>query len=198
MADKDQILEYLAEHDGIVLADDVRRLGLSTRALERLVYSGQLERVARGMYIDADRMEDSFLVAQYRCPNGIFSMDTALYLHRMTDRNPTRLVMTIPSGKHPRVRSQVELYRFFYLKPELWQLGQTSVLTPSGNSVTVYDPERTICDCIRRIDELDRDEVLTAVKRYMKDPRARLQELLDYAEVFHIRDKVRQYMEVLR
>jgi hypothetical protein len=32
----------------------------------------------------------------------------------------------------------------------------------------------------------------------MKDPRARLQELLDYAEVFHIRDKVRQYMEVLR
>ena len=198
MADKDRVLGYLAEHDGVVLADDVRRLGLSTRALERLVHSGQLERVARGLYIDADRMEDSFLVAQYRCPSGIFSMDSALYLHRMTDRNPTRLVMTILSGTHPRVRSQIDLYRFFYLKPELWQLGKTSVLTPSGNSVTVYDPERTICDCIRRIDELDRDEVLTAVKRYMKDPRARLQELLDYAETFHIRDTVRQYMEVLR
>jgi len=198
VADKDRVLGYLAEHDGVVLADDVRRLGLSTRALERLVHSGQLERVARGLYIDADRMEDSFLVAQYRCPSGIFSMDSALYLHRMTDRNPTRLVMTILSGTHPRVRSQIDLYRFFYLKPELWQLGKTSVLTPSGNSVTVYDPERTICDCIRRIDELDRDEVLTAVKRYMKDPRARLQELLDYAEAFHIRDTVRQYMEVLR
>ncbi len=198
MADKDQILKYLAEHDGVVLSDDIRRLELSTRALERLVHSGHLERVARGLYIDADRMEDSFLVAQYRCPRGVFSMDTALYLHRMTDRNPTRLVMTIPSGTHPRVRSRIDLYRFFYLKPELWKLGQMSVPTPNGNLVTVYDPERTICDCIRRIDELDRDEVLTAVKRYMKDPRARLQELLDYAEAFHIRDTVRQYMEVLR
>ena len=36
------------------------------------------------------------------------------------------------------------------------------------------------------------------MKRYMKDPRARLKELLDYAEVFHLRDKMRQYMEVLR
>jgi predicted transcriptional regulator of viral defense system len=198
VTDKDQALQYLKEHDGVIRLADIRRLEIGSKTLQRLVHSGRLERVARGLYIDADQMEDSFLVAQYRCPRGVFCMDTALYLHRMTDRNPTRLVMTIPSGWNTPLLEQSNRYRFFYLKPELWRLGQTSLLTPSGHPVTAYDLERTICDCIRRIDELDRDEVLSAMKRYMKDPRARLKELLDYAEVFHLRDKMRQYMEVLR
>lgn len=198
MTDKDRALRYLEEHGGVVRLSDIRRLGVGSKTLQRLVYSGRLERVARGLYIDADKLEDSFFIAQYRCPRGVFSMDTALYLHRMTDRNPTRLVMTIPSGWNTPLLEQPDRYRFFYLKPELWRLGQVSLLTPSALPVMVYDLERTICDCIRRIDELDRDEVLSAVRKYMKDPRARLKELLDYAEIFHIRSTVRQYMEVLR
>jgi hypothetical protein len=63
--------------------------------------------------------------------------------------------------------------------------------------VAVYDAERTLCDCLRSIDKLDKDLVLTALKRYMKTPGIDKAKLLEYAAVFKIRDTVLRYMEVL-
>ena len=196
--DQDKVLSYLAENNGIVRARDIRQMGMDTKVLQRLVKSGELERVTHGLYMDADHLEDPFFVAQYRCPQGIYSMDTALYLHQLTDRNPVKLCLTIPSGSNTALLNDASLYRFFYLKEALWEMGQTTISTAYGNQVKVYNLERTICDCIRKIDELDRNEVISAVKTFMKSPGAKLKELMDFAVIFHIRETVRQYMEVLR
>ena len=61
----------------------------------------------------------------------------------------------------------------------------------------VYDAPRTICDCLRNVDKLDKDLILTALKRYMKDPSGDKAKLLEYAAMFKIRDMVLRYMEVL-
>lgn len=196
--DQDKVLSYLAENNGVVRARDIRQMGMDTKVLQRLVKSGELERVTHGLYMDTDHLEDPFFIAQYRCPQGIYSMDTALYLHQFTDRNPVKLCLTIPSGSNTALLTDASHYRFFYMKEALWEMGQTTISTPYGNQVKVYNLERTICDCIRKIDELDRNEVISAVKGYMKNPGAKLNELMDLAEIFHIREIVRQYMEVLR
>ena len=198
MTDKDRVLNYILENNGVIRAKDVRQMDMDTKVLQRLVKRGELERVAHGLYMDAEHLEDPFLVAQYRCSQGVYSMDTALYLHQLSDRNPVKLSFTIPSGWNNALLTESSRYRFFYLKESLWKKGQSTILSAYGNTLKVYNVERTICDCIRKIDELDRDEVLSAVKIYMKRPDAKLQELMNYAELFHIRDTVRQYMEVLR
>lgn len=198
MADKDRVLNFIHENNGVIRAKDVRQMDMDTKVLQRLEKSGDLERVAHGLYMDAEHLEDPFLVAQYRCSRGVFSMDTALYLLQLSDRNPAKLSFTIPSGWNTTLLTESSRYRFFYLKESLWKMGQSTIMSAYGNTLTVYGVERTICDCIRKIDELDRDEVLSAVKIYMKRPDAKLQELMNYAELFHIRDTVRKYMEVLR
>lgn len=198
MSNKDKVLKFIHENNGVIRAQDVRQMGMDTKILQRLDKSGDLERIAHGLYMDTSHLEDPFLVAQYRCPKGVFSMDTALYLHQLSDRNPVKFSITIPSGWNTALLTESSRYRFFYLKDSLWEMGQSTIVSAYGNALTVYNVERTICDCIRKIDELDRDEVLSAVKTYMKRPDTKWHELMIYAELFHIRDTVRQYMEVLR
>lgn len=142
-------------------------------------------------------MEDEYFVTQYRCKSGIFSHETALFFHDLTDRTPFKLMLTIPSGYNTRLLKDKQKYKFFYIKKDFHSIGETIIMTPFGNKIHVYDRERTICDCIKKRDLLDTDLVLDAVKQYMKSPGTDFAKLLKYADVFNIRDVVRQYMEVL-
>ena len=76
-------------------------------------------------------------------------------------------------------------------------LGVCQTETASGMKVKVYDVERTLCDCLKNIDRLDRDLVLTALKRYIKGGDRDSAKLLEYATALKIRDMVYRYLEVL-
>jgi len=106
--------------------------------------------------------------------------------------------MTIPTGHNSRLLKEKDCYQFFYCKPELCEVGITEASTTFGNIVRIYNKERTICDCIKKRDKLDSDLVLSALKRYASEQGNDHACLLHYAEIFKIRNVVKQYMEVLR
>jgi predicted transcriptional regulator of viral defense system len=191
------ITEILKKNNGTFTAAEARSAGIANKDLQRLAEAGLLERVSRGLYISASDMADDYLVAQYKCGQGVFSHETALFFHGLSDRTPLVLMMTIPSGYNTRLLHEKEAYRFFYCKPELHSIGITTVVSPHGNNLRAYDRERTLCDCIKKKAVLDSDLVLSAVKQYMSESGTDLAKLLDYAETLKVRDIVRQYMEVL-
>ena len=191
------ILGLFQKNNGILEAGEVRKLGIDNKVLQRMVESGEIERIGRGLYLDVNYMEDEYVVAQYRCKKGVFSHETALFFHDLSDRTPFQLMMTIPAGYNTRILKETDKYKFFYCKKDCYEIGIIKTATSFGNEVLVYDKERTICDCIRKKDKLDADLVLTAVKRYMKEQGSDYGKLLKYAEIFKVRDKVKQYMEVL-
>jgi hypothetical protein len=104
--------------------------------------------------------------------------------------------MTIPSGWNSQLLTDKN-FLFFYCKANLIERGVNEAETPYGLKVSVYDMERTLCDCLRSIEKMDRDLVLSALKQYMKNPVKDNVKLLEYAGTFKIRDTVRRYMEVL-
>ena len=193
----DTITEILKTNNGMLTAADARNAGIANKDLQRLTEAGLFERISRGLYIVVPDIADEYLVAQYKCGKGVFSHETALYFHGLSDRTPFVLMMTIPSGYNTRLLADKDTYRFFYCKPELHSIGITTAQSPHGNSLHVYDKERTLCDCIKKKAVLDSDLVLSAVKQYMGENGTDLAKLLDYAETLKIRDIVRQYMEVL-
>jgi predicted transcriptional regulator of viral defense system len=191
-----EIFSLLNMGGGYLTAKTAREHGISNTVLRRMAERGQIERAAHGLYIGTDVMPDAFFLTQYRCPKGVFSHETALYLHDLCDRLPLRLSLTIPSGIGSRVLKDDDL-QFFYCKPEFAGLNTERLRTPSGAEVVVYDKERTLCDCLRHMDRLDRDLVLSAVKLYMASPERDNVKLLRVAETFKMRGEVRRYMEVL-
>ena len=91
-----------------------------------------------------------------------------------------------------------KLYKFYYYKEELWEIGQEDIESPFGHLIRVYDIERTICDCIINIDDIGRDVVIKAIKEYIGNKKFRdIAKLYKYAEIFNIKEKVKTYVEVL-
>lgn len=191
------IAELLKLNNGTLKASDAKLAGISYKALQRMTEAGLLERISHGLYISPLDIPDDYLIAQHKCGKGIYSHETALFLHGLSDRTPLQLMMTIPSGFNCTLIKDKALYRFYYSKPSVYPLGVTEILSPHGNKLRVYDKGRTICDCIKKKDQLDSDLVLSAIKQYMRKDESDFAKLLAYAEKLGIRDTVRQYMEVL-
>lgn len=189
--------QLLEEKNGIITSGEAIDAGISYKTIQRMHHSGELEKLEQGLYMNPDLMTDVFYLTQYRCKKGIFSHETALYFHELSDRTPLQMMLTIPSGYNTRLLKEKEKYRFFYIAEKFHSIGKTVLESSFGHSIYVYDKERTICDCIRKKNQLDADIVNEALRRYMKMPGADFSKLLKNAEIFKIKDIVRKYMEVL-
>lgn len=191
-----ELQSVLKQNGGIVTTAQANEVGVSNERLRLLVHSGDLERVTTGIYVLPDEFTDKMFVVQLRRPKIIYSHETALFLHELTDRDPINYMVTVPTGYNP-TRLREDGFTVFTIKRELHEIGVTKLTTMFGNSVTVYDLERTICDCLRSRNNLDIAVVTDAIKRYAKRKDKNLNKLMQMAETFKVTKLLRGYMEVL-
>jgi len=192
----DKLKILLEEHGGTITTAEANAAGISNEGLRLLVSSGTLERVLHGVYISPDAFLDKMFVLQKRLSKIIYSHETALFLHDLTDRDPIRYTVTVPSNYEVK-RLKDENVRVFYIKRELHGLGAMTMPTVFGNKVTAYSPERTICDCVRSRKQMDISVVTDALKRYAKRSNKDLNLLMSMAGQFRIDKVIRNYFEVL-
>lgn len=196
MKQEDIVKKYIEQKNGILKTSELKQAGVDTITLTRLVKKGVIERIARGLYIDINIFEDSYYIFQYQCSKAVFSHETALYFHDLTDRTPIKIMATIPSGYNTKFIKDKN-YVFSYLKQELYDVGKIKVQTPYGNEVYCYDIERTICDLIRDKEKIESYQFTDAMQRYVRLKNKDINKLYKYAEKFNIKEEVRKYMEVL-
>lgn len=196
MAMPNELQSVLNQNGGILTTAQANEVGVSNERLRLLVHSGDLERVTTGIYVLPDEFTDKMFIVQLRRPKVIYSHETALFLHELTDRDPISYMVTVPTGYNP-TRLREDGFTVFTIKRELHEIGVTKLTTMFGNSVTVYDMERTICDCLRSRNNLDIAVVTDALKRYVKRKDKNLNKLMQMAETFKVTKLLRGYMEVL-
>ena len=141
-------------------------------------------------------MQDELLSISKRSDKVIFSHETALYLHGISDRTPFEHTITAPSDCIPSAAVKAEC-KVYYIKPELLDMGKTTLRTPAGNEVPAYDLERTICDIIRSRNKLGTETFLAALKMYAANPKKDLNRLNAYAKKMRVSNILHQYLEVL-
>lgn len=194
---KEDILDIMKENNGIIETSMLSFYNISPKRIQRMAQNGEIERIERGLYLHPDFLEDEYYITRYRLPKGIFSYESALYLHKLSDENPVRFVLTIPSGWNSPLLKDKEKYSFFYLKKELWELGQEKVKTPYGNEVLAYSKERTLAEMISKIDRMDKDLILNALQLGLRTHILDRAMLMHYADYFKSRSLMRTYLEVI-
>lgn len=195
--DHDRILNTLSKNGtDMITTKAAEEAGISRAMLSKLCKTGRLQRIARGQYILSDAMPDEMVSISLRTENLVFSHETALFLHGISDRTPFVHNITVSSDKipSPALREECKVY---YIKPELFDLGRTKMTTPFGNEVPCYDLERTICDIIRSRNKMGTETFLAALIQYAASPRKDLNRLNSYAKKMRLTNVVRQYLEVL-
>lgn len=190
-------MEQLAAADGGVLkTSSVTAMDISKTALAQFISKNKYERVSLGVYLAPDAWRDDAYLLQLRCPQVVFSHDSALFYHDLTDREPLQFTVTAKTGYNPTHLTSTGV-KVFTVKKELYSMGISTAETSFGHLVNVYDMERTICDILRSRNSMETQVFQDALKMYAKRRDKNLQNLMDYAKLFHVEKLMRQYMGML-
>jgi predicted transcriptional regulator of viral defense system len=192
----EELRNILTKNGGTVTTAQANKVGISNERLRLLVKSGELEKASFGVYILPDEFVDKMYTAQLRRPKIIYSHETALYLHDLTDRDPVSYTVTVPTG-YNAVKLREDGFTVFTIKRELHDVGATELTTMFGHTVVAYSLERTICDVLRSRNQMDIAVVTDAIKRYARRKSKNLNTLMKMAETFGVAKPLRSYMEVL-
>lgn len=196
MTNAEKIMQMVKENNGTITSTEVTKAGLSRWSLKIIVDSGKLERSARGVYILPELWDDEMYNLQVQFKRGIFSGETALFLNDLTDRTPNRYQMTFPIGYNVTSLKN-ENVKAIRTKEEFYKLGIVTVLTPAGNTVKAYSREKTLCDILRGISNIDIQIISEAFKQYSKSKEKNIPLLSEYAKILRVEKRLRSYLEVL-
>lgn len=190
------INNILEKNNGIIKTEDLKEENIARHYLKILQEKGEIIKLDRGIYARPDVWEDEMYILQAKYKKSIFSHETALFLHELTDRTPIYYRVTIPNNYNPK-NLKYENVKLNYSVNELLEIGVIEAKTSYGNYVRCYDKEKTICDIIRNKENENIEIVTDALKMYVSRRDKDLQLLMKYAAVLKIEKKVREYMEIL-
>lgn len=140
-------LHAIAEtQQGVFSAEQAAEAGFSSQLLNKHLHGGTLERVQRGIYRlvrfpSAERAREELVVAWLWSGRvGVFSHETALRLHGLSDAFPARLHLTVPAAWQKRRVRPPEIVSLAWadLDPsDIGWVGSVPVTTPGRSIVDV-------------------------------------------------------------
>lgn len=193
---KNRINKIIKKNNGIITASEVAEENIDSWYLTDMVRNGEIERVARGVYINPTYENyDELYIFQLQNRVCIYSYQTALYLYGLTERLPFTNEVTVYQGYNTsRIKDKVISHQ---VKKEWYKVGISEVKTEIGNLVTVYDMERTLCDITRDRKNQDSEIFSKAWNFYLKKDNKDVWKLRKYATIFGISKQIEDILEVI-
>ncbi len=188
----------ISERGGVAKSADFVAAGIPAGDIVRLCNEGYLERVRHGYYslADAHEASEEQLLATL-IPQGIVCVESALFHYGYSDFAPRKWSIAIPrSMSRKRLDVDALPLQAYYVSADLYELGKTTD-DFDGVLLTVYDRERTICDCFKYRSRLDNEIFNKALNAYANDKKKNLKNLSEYAKKLRVYKKVTELMEVL-
>lgn len=141
----DALFEVASGQEGLFTTAQAADAGYSPQLLQKHLHARRIYRVRRGVYrlvhFLPGEHEDLAAVWLWSDREGVFSHETALFLHGLSDVLPSRVQLTLPASwreRRLRVPRGVDLHHADVPQDERAWMGP----------VPVTAPHRTLADCI--------------------------------------------------
>lgn len=187
-----KIKEFLNKNHGYITSKELEQIGFSRVLIPQLVKDEIIRKVAYGLYIDNNLIEDEYYILQKRISNIVFSYNTACYLLELSDRSPYKLDVTTIRNKH--IYEDLQIH---YVTEDKFDIGIIQVTSPYGNPIKIYNAERCICDILKNSNSIDLEVYNKIINNYFKSKTKDLITLEKYAQKLNVSKKLKNIMEVL-
>ena len=197
----DELVDFVELVGGVASSSQLKSAGFSAGLIAHASEGGRIERLTRGVYCTPDVFNDDFLVISARWKKSIFSHASALYLNGLSDRLPVAQSVTVPRGYNQvRLIEEFPGIQIHWVRPDIYELGATNIMTPSGNRVRCYNSERSIADLIRqrKLGGVDAQLARDAIGGYFNSRDKDLHELARMCEALGVRRELQVYLYVLQ
>ncbi len=190
--EENKIQNFLKSHNGYISTKEIENLGISRVKIPKLIENGIIRKVAYGLYIDENLIEDEYYILQKRYSNIVFSYNTACYLLELSDRSPYELDVTTLKGH--KINEKVSVH---YVTEDKFNIGITEITSPYGNPIKIYNAERCVCDILKNSNSVDLEVYNKIVNNYFRQRDKDLITLEKYAKELNVSKKLNHIMEVL-
>lgn len=190
--------QVIIEKGGIAKTSDFVAAGIPAVDIVNLCNTGYLERIRHGYYqlADGNTSSEEQLIATL-IPKAIICVESALFHYGYSDFAPRKWSIAVPrSMSRTKLKVDALALQTYYVQPEIYELGRVAD-DFSGVKLSIYDRERTICDCFKYRSRLDHEMFSKALNAYAKDEKKNLQKLSIYAKKLRVYKKVNELMSVL-
>ncbi|KJK48050.1 hypothetical protein UK23_18175 [Lentzea aerocolonigenes] len=173
--------------------------GLHFRDLYRFRDEGELLELSRGVFRKADAPAPTWpdlLAVSMRAPLAVVCCVSSAEVHDLTDEIPREIQIAVQRGQRPpRIDyPPTEVFRF---GATTFHLGLTEVEAAPGETVRIYDPERTVVDLMRLRGRLGEPLALSALRRYLLRRGARPGQVLAFARELGVLGPVRAAVDAV-
>jgi predicted transcriptional regulator of viral defense system len=184
---------------GVLRSRDLERLGVSRTSVGALLESGDLLRVARGVYVPATHElteKHSLAVACARVPHGIICLLSALAFHGLTVQNPSSVWMAIaPSARKPAPSMPpIRIARFS--GPAL--TSGIEIHRTEGVRIRVYSVAKTVADLFKYRNKIGTDVAVEALRETLRTRRASMNEIVRAAKICRVSRVMKPYLEAIQ
>lgn len=190
--------DVIASKNGIAKSADFVAAGMRAIDVVNMCNAGYLTRVRHGYYqlTEQHSVSEEQLLATL-IPKGIVCVESALFHYGYSDFAPRKWSIAVPrSMSRTKLEVGALVLQPYYVQSELYELGKTTS-NFDGVVLSVYDRERTICDCFKYRSRLDNEMFNKALNVYANDKKKNLKNLSIYAKKLRVYKKVTELMEVL-
>lgn len=189
---KEKLKNILNDNNGYVTTKLLEANGIKKQYIPSFIEKNLLKKIAHGIYINPEIIEDEYYILQLRYKDIVFSYNTAFHLLGLSERVPYNLDVTTIQGK--KMMSDAKVH---YVVRNKFNMGIIEVESPYGNPIKIYNAERCICDMLKNPDQYEIELYNKIINNYFKGKGKNLILLDEYAKYFNVYEKLSNIMEVL-
>jgi predicted transcriptional regulator of viral defense system len=195
--DLQSVLETFRQHGGVLRTGQALIRGIHPAALYSLVESGQLTRLARGLYRLADAQEFSnpdLSVVAAKAPDAIVCLISALSFHGITTQVPRAVYLAVSRGRYAGLRLRAPPVKIYRFDAATFDQGiETHRI--DGVTVRIYGVARTLVDCFKYRNKLGLDIAIEALRFARERKRISNREILYFARLLRQVRVIGPYLE---
>ncbi len=190
------LITRIEQSEGLVNVKDLLREGFSKALIDQSIDEGHYHRLTSWIYLTPEAAEDKMFLIRVFSNNAIFSHETALSFHGLSDSKMRTYVVTAPNG-YGSIHLKTIGVKVHFMKHDLYKLGIIEAKTPYGRSIQLYNVERTLCDILRNNNDIVPEVLEEALVRYAAREDKNLDLLASYAKQFRIEGLLKSYNALL-
>lgn len=197
LTNQERLLRY-AEEKKLLRPKDVADIEGARVIISRLVESGKLVKVGRGLYSipTADYNEQqSLLEIARRAPSAVVCLLSALRYHELTTQNPFEVWIAV-EGMSRKPNIEFTPLRVMRFSGAAFTEG-VEVKKINGIDLKVYNPGKTAADCFKYRNKIGLNVAIEALRDAWSQKKATMDDLWHYAKICRVSNVMRPYIESL-
>ena len=195
MTKKDQILKLFKQKKGIIKLQDLIKTNVNKYHLQKLVKTGEVERLKHGIYKLTDFQINEYLEISKLVPNGIICLFSAWNYYELTTYMPHEFHVAIEK------KSKIKLPDYPPIKLYYWD--NNSLATGKKNvkidnfTISIFDLEKSVCDAVKFRNKIGKDTLNEILTEYLKRNDKNLDLLIKYSKKLRVEKILKNYLDVL-